>query len=80
VASGHDHRWILKRNPARAGWGSKINWLLIGGALSDESDGKILNPHGVEIDLPFWVIKRRTNVVWILPNKEVSPADPGTSG
>jgi len=26
--------------------------------LSDEFDGKILNPHGVEIDLPFWVFKR----------------------
>jgi hypothetical protein len=30
----------------------------IGEALSDEFDGKILNPHGVEIDLPFWVFKR----------------------
>ncbi|MBZ5500289.1 MAG: hypothetical protein LAP85_28175 [Acidobacteriia bacterium] len=26
--------------------------------MSDEFDGKILNPHGVEIDLPFWVFKR----------------------
>ena len=42
----------------RAGWSSKINQLLIGEALSDEFDGKILNPHGVEIDLPFWVFKR----------------------
>ena len=42
----------------RAGWSSKINQLLIGRALSDEFDGKILNPFGVEIDLPFWVFKR----------------------
>ncbi len=27
-------------------------------SLSSEFDGKILNPHGVEIDLPFWVFKR----------------------
>ncbi len=26
--------------------------------MSHEFDGKILNPHGVEIDLPFWVFKR----------------------
>ncbi len=26
--------------------------------MSDEFDGKILNPYGVEIDLPFWVFKR----------------------
>ncbi len=26
--------------------------------MSDQFDGKILNPHGVEIDLPFWVFKR----------------------
>jgi hypothetical protein len=26
--------------------------------LSDEFDGRILNPYGVEIDLPFWVFKR----------------------
>jgi hypothetical protein len=31
---------------------------LIGEALSDDFDGKVLNPHGVEIDLPFWVFKR----------------------
>jgi hypothetical protein len=31
---------------------------MIGEALSNEFDGKILNPHGVEIDLPFWVFKR----------------------
>ncbi len=30
----------------------------IGEALSDEFDGRVLNPHGVEIDLPFWVFKR----------------------
>jgi hypothetical protein len=40
------------------GWNSKINQLLIGEALSYEFDGKILNPYGVEIDLPFWVFKR----------------------
>jgi len=33
--------------------GSEINQLLIGEALSDEFDGKILNPHGIEIDLSF---------------------------
>jgi hypothetical protein len=26
--------------------------------LSDDFDGKVLNPSGVEIDLPFWVFKR----------------------
>lgn len=26
--------------------------------MSDDFDGKVLNPHGVEIDLPFWVFKR----------------------
>jgi len=26
--------------------------------LSEEFDGKVLNPDGVEIDLPFWVFKR----------------------
>ncbi len=26
--------------------------------MSDEFDGKILNPHGVEIDLSFWIFKR----------------------
>jgi hypothetical protein len=31
---------------------------LIGESLSDEFDAKILNPYGVEIDLPFWVLKR----------------------
>ncbi len=30
----------------------------IGEALSFEFDGKVLNPSGVEIDLPFWVFKR----------------------
>jgi hypothetical protein len=36
---------------------SEINQLPIGEALADEFDGKTLNPHGVEIDLPFWVFK-----------------------
>lgn len=31
---------------------------VIGEAFSDEFDGKILNSHGVEIGLPFWVFKR----------------------
>jgi hypothetical protein len=26
--------------------------------LSSDFDGKVLNPSGVEIDLPFWVFKR----------------------
>jgi hypothetical protein len=30
----------------------------IGEALSDDFDGKVLNPSGVEIDLPFWVFKQ----------------------
>ena len=42
----------------RAGWSSEINQLTTGRALSDEFDGKILNPSGVEIDLPFWVFRR----------------------
>lgn len=29
-----------------------------GEALSEDFDGKVLNPQGVEIDLPFWVFKR----------------------
>jgi hypothetical protein len=29
-----------------------------GEALSDEFDGKVLNPNGVEIELPYWVFKR----------------------
>jgi hypothetical protein len=27
--------------------------------LSDEFDGRVLNPEGVLIDLPFWVFKRQ---------------------
>ena len=38
--------------------GSKINQLRIGEDLSDDFDGKVLNPSGVEIDLPFWVFRR----------------------
>jgi hypothetical protein len=26
--------------------------------LSEEFDGRVINPNGVEIDLPFWVFKR----------------------
>ena len=26
--------------------------------MSDEFDGRVLNPDGVEIDLPYWVFKR----------------------
>jgi hypothetical protein len=29
-----------------------------GEALPDEFDGRVLNPNGVEIDLPYWVFKR----------------------
>jgi hypothetical protein len=29
-----------------------------GEALSNEFDGRVLNPNGVEIDLPYWVFKR----------------------
>ena len=28
------------------------------GSLSKEFDGRVLNPSGMEIDLPFWVFKR----------------------
>ncbi len=45
-------------NPKRVGWNSEINQLTRGEALSNEFEGKILNPLGVEIDLPFWVFKR----------------------
>jgi hypothetical protein len=45
-------------NSMRVGWNSKINQLSIGTAVSDDFDGKVLNPNGVEIDLPFWVFKR----------------------
>jgi len=31
---------------------------MLGEALSSEFEGKILNPSGVEMDLPFWVFKR----------------------
>ena len=54
----NDRCKLLKHDPARAGWNSKNNQLDIGEALSDEFDGKVLNPYGVEIDLPFWVFKR----------------------
>lgn len=30
----------------------------MGEALSDEFDGKVLNPNGVEIDLPYWAFTR----------------------
>ena len=29
-----------------------------GGAVSGDFDGKVINPYGVEIDLPFWAFKR----------------------
>jgi hypothetical protein len=32
-----------------------------GEALPDEFDGRVLNPDGVEIDLPYWVFKRRAS-------------------
>jgi hypothetical protein len=42
----------------RAGWSSEINQLTIGETLSNDFDGKVLNPNGVEIDPPFWAFKR----------------------
>jgi hypothetical protein len=44
--------------PTRADWSSEISQLQLGEVLSDEFDGKVLYPDGVEIDLPFWVLKR----------------------
>jgi hypothetical protein len=44
---------FLCTKPARAGWSSKINQLLIGKALSDEFDDKRLNPCDVETVLLF---------------------------
>jgi hypothetical protein len=41
-----------------AGWSSKNNHLLIGEALSFEFEGKVLNPYGIDIDLPHWVFTR----------------------
>jgi hypothetical protein len=37
----------LRNQPARRGE-----------ALSDEFDGRVLNPNGIEIDLPYWAFKR----------------------
>jgi len=37
----------LRNQPARRGE-----------ALSDEFDGRVLNPNGIEIDLPYWACKR----------------------
>jgi hypothetical protein len=54
---GHDRSNILKQNPTRAGWSSKINQP-DGEALSDDFDGRVLNSDGVEIDLLYWVFKR----------------------
>jgi len=42
----------------RAGWSSEINKLEIGEALSNDFEGKVLNPSGIDIDLPLWVFKR----------------------
>jgi hypothetical protein len=41
-----------------AGWSSKNNHLLVGEALSYDFEGKVLNPFGLEIDLPLWVFRR----------------------
>ena len=30
----------------------------MGGSVGKEFDGRVLNPSGVEIDLPFWAFKR----------------------
>jgi hypothetical protein len=45
-------------NLTRAGWSSEINQLSISEAMSYDFDGKVLNPNGVEIDLPYWAFKR----------------------
>ncbi len=42
----------------RAGWSSKNNHLQLGEALFYQFEGKVLNPFGVDIDLPLWVFKR----------------------
>jgi hypothetical protein len=42
----------------RAGCELQNQPALIGEALSSDFDGKVLNPNGVEIDLPYWVFKR----------------------
>jgi hypothetical protein len=44
-------------NPTRAGWILKQP-AEIGRALSDDFDGTVLNPFGIEIDLSFWVFKQ----------------------
>jgi hypothetical protein len=41
-ASGQE----LRKQPAEAGE-----------ALSDDFDGTVLNPNGIEIDFPFWAFK-----------------------
>jgi hypothetical protein len=41
----------------RAGWGSKINQLSIGEALSDNFNGKVLNPDGATIDWHLGALK-----------------------
>jgi len=57
-------------DPARAGWSSEINQLITGEALSDDFDGKALNPSGVEIDLPFWAFKRLKKIHLLERNHE----------
>jgi hypothetical protein len=49
----------------RAGWNSKNTHLLLGEALSYKFEGKVLNPFGIEIDLPFWVFKRLKNYIFL---------------
>ena len=53
---------------------SEINQLLIGKALSDVVDGGILNPHGVQIDIPFWVFKRLKKLRLLEHNPEAGKA------
>ena len=42
----------------RAGCELQNQPAFIGEALSNDFDGKVLNPDDVEIDLPYWVFKR----------------------
>ena len=47
---------IAPRNASR--WSTEINRPTIGEALSHNFDGKVLNPYGIEIDLPSRAFKR----------------------
>ena len=62
----------------RAGWSSEINQLPVGEALPEDFDGKVLNPSGVEIDLPFWVFKRLKKLHLLERDRETSNPTPIT--